>query len=127
MSQQLDRTKSLWEIWVVEGLEGGRWAMLAKTHHAMVDGVSGTDLLAVIMDLSPDGARPEVAAWSPRPAPSGARLALEAVANLMRSPYEQLRAIETSTRALQAGAVAARRSSGPRGLPARGVTFNLSP
>ncbi len=101
MSQQLDRTKSLWEIWVVEGLEGGRWAMLAKTHHAMVDGVSGTDLLAVIMDLSPDVARPEVAAWSPRPAPSGARLALDAVTNLMRSPYEQLRAVQTSTRALR--------------------------
>ena len=101
MSQQLDRTKSLWEIWVVEGLEGGRWAMLAKTHHAMVDGVSGTDLLAVIMDLSPDVARPEVAAWSPRPPPSGARLALDAVTNLMRSPYEQLRAVQTSTRALR--------------------------
>jgi WS/DGAT/MGAT family acyltransferase len=101
MSQQLDRTRSLWEIWVVEGLEGGRWAMLAKTHHAMVDGVSGTDLLAVIMDLSPDVARPEVVAWSPRPAPSGARLALDAATNLLRSPYEQLRAVQTSTRALR--------------------------
>ena len=59
MAQQLDRSKPLWEIWVVEGLEDGRWAMLAKTHHALVDGVSGTDLLAVIMDLSPDAVRPE--------------------------------------------------------------------
>ena len=101
MSQQLDRARSLWEIWIVEGLEGGRWAMLAKTHHAMVDGVSGTDLLAVIMDLSPDVARPEVVAWSPRPAPSGARLALDAATNLLRSPYEQLRAISTPTRALR--------------------------
>jgi hypothetical protein len=75
--------------------------VLAKTHHAMVGGVSGTDLLAVIMDLSPDVARPEVAAWSPRPAPSGPQLALDAVTNLMRSPYEQLRAIQTSTRALR--------------------------
>ena len=58
MAQQLDRSKPLWEIWVVEGLEDGRWAMLAKTHHALVDGVSGTDLLAVIMDLSPDAERP---------------------------------------------------------------------
>ena len=76
MSQQLDRSKSLWEIWVVQGLEDGRWAMLSKTHHAMVDGVAGTDLLAVIMDLSPEPARPApVARWSPRPTPSGAELA----------------------------------------------------
>ena len=54
MAQQLDRSKPLWEIWVVEGLEDGRWAILAKTHHALVDGVSGTDLLAVMMDLSAD-------------------------------------------------------------------------
>jgi diacylglycerol O-acyltransferase / wax synthase len=100
MSQQLDRSKPLWEIWVVEGLEDGRWAMLAKTHHAMVDGVSGTDLLAVIMDLSPDTARPEPVAWAPRPSPSGTRLALEAVTSVIRSPYEQLRAVQASTRAV---------------------------
>ena len=70
MAQQLDRSKPLWEIWVVEGLEDGRWAMLAKTHHALVDGVSGTDLLAVIMDLSPQAERPEPSQWTPRPEPS---------------------------------------------------------
>jgi diacylglycerol O-acyltransferase len=101
MSQQLDRTKSLWEIWVVEGLEDGRWAMLAKTHHAMVDGVSGTDLLAVIMDLSPDAARGESTPWAPRPAPSGTQLALSAITNIVRSPYEQLRAVEASTRGVR--------------------------
>jgi diacylglycerol O-acyltransferase / wax synthase len=100
MSQQLDRSKPLWEIWVVEGLEDGRWAMLAKTHHAMVDGISGTDLLAVIMDLSPDAARSEVATWAPRPSPSGAHLALDAITNVVRSPYEQLRAVQASTRAV---------------------------
>ena len=75
MSQQLDRSKPLWEIWMVEGLEDGRWAMLSKTHHAMVDGVSGTDLLAVIMDISPDAERPAPVAWEPRPTPDGRRLA----------------------------------------------------
>ena len=99
MGQQLDRSKSLWEIWVVEGLEDGRWAMLSKTHHAMVDGVAGTDLLAVIMDLSADAERPPTTAeWRPRPTPSGARLATDAVVNMVRSPYEQLRAARASTR-----------------------------
>jgi diacylglycerol O-acyltransferase len=101
MSQQLDRSKPLWEIWVVEGLEDGRWAMLAKTHHAMVDGIAGTDLLAVIMDLSPDVVRPEVVPWTPRPSPSGGQLAVEAAVNLVRSPYEQLQAGLASVRAVR--------------------------
>src|SRR5580698_1071535 len=104
MSQQLDRSKSLWEIWVVGGLEDGRWAMLSKTHHAMVDGVAGTDLLAVIMDLSPEVTRPDVAPWHPRPSPSGAKLAGDALTNMVRSPYEQLRAARASTRVLRQSA-----------------------
>src|SRR5437899_6183686 len=55
MAQQLDRSKPLWEIWVVQGLEDGRWSMMSKSHHCMVDGVSGTDLLALTLDVSPDG------------------------------------------------------------------------
>jgi diacylglycerol O-acyltransferase len=105
MSQQLDRSKSLWEIWVVEGLEEGRWAMLSKTHHAMVDGVAGTDLLAVIMDLSPDAERPaEVARWHAQPSPSGAKLASDALVHMLSSPYEQVRAARASTRMLRQAA-----------------------
>ena len=98
MSQQLDRSKPLWEIWIVQGLEDGQWAMLAKTHHAMVDGVSGTDLLAVILDISPEQTVSVSDHWSPRPAPSGERLAAEAVFGLVRSPYEQLRAVRSTVR-----------------------------
>jgi diacylglycerol O-acyltransferase / wax synthase len=101
MAQQLDRTKPLWEIWVVEGLEDGRWAILAKTHHALVDGVSGTDLLAVIMDLSPDPPHLEPSQWSPRPEPSGVELVVRALENIVHSPYEQLRAVRAQTRALR--------------------------
>jgi diacylglycerol O-acyltransferase len=101
MAQQLDRSKPLWEIWVVEGLEDGRWAMLAKTHHALVDGISGTDLLAVIMDLSPDAVRPEPSQWTPQPEPSSLQLVLDALENVVESPYEQVRAARAQTRALR--------------------------
>ncbi len=105
MSQQLDRSKPLWEIWVVGGLEDGRWAMLSKTHHAMVDGVAGTDLLAVIMDQSPDAARPEHPShWSPHPEPSGPELVVEALEHLVQSPYEQLRAARAQTRVVRQAA-----------------------
>jgi WS/DGAT/MGAT family acyltransferase len=52
-SQRLDRTRPLWEVWTVEGLEGGRFAMISKTHHAMIDGISGVDLATVLFDLTP--------------------------------------------------------------------------
>jgi len=98
MAQQLDRTKPLWELWFAEGLEDGRWAMVSKTHHCLVDGVSGTDLLTVMMDLSPEPSAPVPDAWSPSPAPSSAELAAQAVVDMLRSPYEQLRAVRASTR-----------------------------
>ena len=52
-SQQLDRAKPLWETWLVQGLEGNRFALISKTHHALVDGVSGVDISTVLFDLSP--------------------------------------------------------------------------
>ena len=54
MSQQLDRAKPLWEMWVAEGLDDGRWALISKTHHCMVDGVSATDLLSVMLSTERD-------------------------------------------------------------------------
>jgi diacylglycerol O-acyltransferase / wax synthase len=98
MSQALDRGKPLWEIWMVEGLDAGCWALVSKTHHCMVDGVSGTDLLAAIMDLSPQPTPPVEDDWRPDPAPAPAVLAAEAILDLARSPYEQLRAVRASTR-----------------------------
>jgi diacylglycerol O-acyltransferase len=96
MSQALDRSKPLWEIWVVEGLEEGHWALLAKTHHAMVDGVSGTDLLALIMDLSPEPVTPLPVSWSPEPTPSGVQLVSQSSVELLISPYEQLQAVRAA-------------------------------
>ncbi|HEY7071775.1 MAG TPA: wax ester/triacylglycerol synthase family O-acyltransferase [Acidimicrobiales bacterium] len=98
MSQQLDRTKPLWEILMVEGLDDDRWAMVSKVHHCLVDGVSGTELLSVILDLSPDVPAPMEDDWVPRPAPSQVRLAGEAAVGLATSPYEQMRAVTAAVR-----------------------------
>ncbi|MBA2625672.1 MAG: wax ester/triacylglycerol synthase family O-acyltransferase [Acidimicrobiia bacterium] len=99
MSQQLDRSKPLWELWMVEGLEDGRWAVLSKTHHCMVDGVAGTDLLSVVMDTSPEPVPPVPDDWRPEPAPSAARLAARAIIDTSLSPYEQFRAARARLRA----------------------------
>src|ERR671913_2567894 len=76
-SQRLDRSKPLWEVWLVQGLDGGRFALISKTHHALVDGVSGVDLATVLFDLQPTPAELEHsdAPWSPRPTPSGIEMA----------------------------------------------------
>jgi diacylglycerol O-acyltransferase / wax synthase len=92
MSQRLDRGKPLWEIWMAEGLEDDRWAMVSKVHHCLVDGVSGAELLAVLLDLSPEVPAPVPDGWHPAPEPSPIGLAREAVVDLMTSPYEQVRA-----------------------------------
>jgi WS/DGAT/MGAT family acyltransferase len=83
MAQELDRQRPLWEVWFVEGLEGDRWALISKVHHCMVDGVSGTDLLGVLLDLDPDAPLPEPPPWSPEPEPSGAAKVLDAWSGLV--------------------------------------------
>jgi diacylglycerol O-acyltransferase len=98
MSQQLDRTKPLWELWMVEGLGDNRWALLSKTHHSMVDGVSGTELLTVLLDSSPDAPAAIPDRWQPAPAPSSLALAADAVTSMARSPYEQVRALRAASR-----------------------------
>ena len=79
MSQQLDRTRPLWELNVVEGLEGGGFAIVSKIHHCMIDGMSGIDLMAVILDFAPDVEIVEPEPWTPRPAPNGTELAVREV------------------------------------------------
>ncbi len=74
VSQQLDRSKPLWECWFVEGLEDGRFALIFKTHHALVDGVSGVDLATVLFDLAPVAEPQPQEAWQPRPEPTNAEL-----------------------------------------------------
>jgi diacylglycerol O-acyltransferase / wax synthase len=89
-SQQLDRDKPLWEIWLVDGVEGGRFALLSKTHHALVDGISGVDIVSVLFDSSPEPAAPPDPGqrWLPRPLPSRAQLLGEALLERATLPAE---------------------------------------
>ena len=75
LSQRLDPGKPLWELWIVEGLEGDRIAMISKTHHCMIDGIAGVDLLTLLLSPVPDGTVPEAPAWIPEPTPSSWELA----------------------------------------------------
>src|SRR5918998_1593019 len=89
-SQRLDRSKPLWETWLVQGLEDNRFALISKTHHALVDGVSGVDLAGVLFDLSP--VPPEIPPpeeeWTAKPEPSQAELIAEGVKDVIRAPGE---------------------------------------
>jgi WS/DGAT/MGAT family acyltransferase len=88
-SQELDRSKPLWEIWLVSGLSGDRFAMISKTHHALVDGVSGVDITTVLFDTAPDPApTPEPEPWVPGPEPSGAQLLADALLERATVPGE---------------------------------------
>ena len=74
MAQRLDCERPRWECWLVEGREGGRWALLTKVHHCMVDGVAGTDLYRMVFDATPQPSPPVEDRWCPVPEPSTLRL-----------------------------------------------------
>jgi WS/DGAT/MGAT family acyltransferase len=91
-SQRLDRSKPLWEMWLVDGLKGGRFALVGKSHHALVDGVSGVDISTVLFDLSADPPEQvERENWVPSPEPTDAQLLAEALIERATSPAELIR------------------------------------
>jgi diacylglycerol O-acyltransferase len=99
-SQALDRSRPLWELWLVEGLADDQFALLSKTHHALVDGVSGVDIFTVLFDASPEPmpvARPEQD-WAPRPLPSKAQLLADAVVERSTAPREVVRGVRATLR-----------------------------
>jgi diacylglycerol O-acyltransferase / wax synthase len=110
LSRPLDHARPLWEMYLIEGLEGERGAVFVKSHHAAVDGVAAFQLVAALMDLWPDAPPPpppEVP-WEPDEVPTDVQLVAGAAANLVRQPIRGLKA----TRRLVRSAVQARREHG---------------
>jgi WS/DGAT/MGAT family acyltransferase len=89
-SQRLDRDKPLWEMWLVEGLEDDRFAIINKTHHALIDGMSGVDLLGLLFDVTPEPREidPPERPWQPAPNPSSLSLRAKAAAQIAATPLQ---------------------------------------
>ena len=99
MSQQLDRNKPLWEIWLVDGLAGDRVAMITKTHHCMIDGVSGADITAVLLDMTREPPEITPEPWTPAPEPRPTQLLTDALRERVTQPAEIFRGLRAAVRA----------------------------
>ncbi len=99
-SQALDRGRPLWELWLVEGLADGRFAVLSKTHHALVDGISGVDIATVLFDTSPEPlpVAPPDHDWVARPLPTGTQLLADALLERTTVPGEVVRGVRATLR-----------------------------
>jgi WS/DGAT/MGAT family acyltransferase len=97
VSQALDRAKPLWELWIVEGLSQSRFAIIAKIHHSMIDGISGVDLTTILLNVTPTSEiEPEVE-WTPRPNPSPTQLAVAEAARNTRLAMDTVTNLRTLT------------------------------
>src|SRR3954452_4814492 len=90
MSRPLDPDRPLWEVYLVEGLADGRFAIITKTHQAMVDGISAIDIGTLILDTTPTPRELPDDDWEPRPEPSHLSLLTSAVADNLRRPTQVL-------------------------------------
>ncbi|WP_374454326.1 wax ester/triacylglycerol synthase family O-acyltransferase [Nocardioides sp.] len=93
MSRRMNRDRPLWEYWFCEGLPGGRWAVLSKLHHSLVDGVSGTDLYRLVLDPTPTPRPAEPDTWTPAAAPSTVAVTARAAWELAATPVATARTV----------------------------------
>lgn len=98
LSQRLDRGKPLWEMWVVSGLPDGQWVVISKAHHSMIDGVSGTDPLALMVDQVKMPRHRPADRWAPGPVPTANELIGQGLTDLMLDPGEQFRIAKRAVR-----------------------------
>jgi WS/DGAT/MGAT family acyltransferase len=90
VSAKLDRTRPLWELWVVEGLSNDRFAFIVKIHHCMIDGLSGVDLTTILLNVVPESTIEDEPEWEPRPAPTPTQLAVAEAARFTRRMIDGL-------------------------------------
>ena len=117
-SRNLDRAKPLWELWIVEGLEDDRFAVVAKVHHCMIDGIAGVDLMAVMFNVIPTEDIEQSSEWTPRPIPSGAELVASEAGRRLRASIDLVKDLGRLTKDAQ-------RLTGEAGRRLRGVTQSL--
>ncbi|HUF33739.1 MAG TPA: wax ester/triacylglycerol synthase family O-acyltransferase [Acidimicrobiales bacterium] len=100
-SRPLDRTRPLWEFWIVEGLEDGHVAVVAKTHHCAIDGASGVDITVNLLDLEPEPQEiaPPEKPWAPDRIPSDPELVGWALSSLARQPISAIKAVRRTVEA----------------------------
>jgi WS/DGAT/MGAT family acyltransferase len=136
-AQRLDRAKPLWELWLVDRVGDDRFALISKTHHCLVDGVSGVDIATVLFDLDPDPPEPAPAEpWIPRPEPTRAQLLADALSERAVTPVELARAAVGAVRHPQdavasgvtaVGGVAALAQAGLGGAPSSPLNTRIGP
>ncbi|MCP5056162.1 MAG: wax ester/triacylglycerol synthase family O-acyltransferase [bacterium] len=93
MAQRLDRTRPMWEMWFIEGLQDDKFAVVSKTHHCMIDGASGVDLMNVLMQGSPEFEILDAPPFVPRPAPSGTELFQDEMLRRLSLPLDLVRGV----------------------------------
>jgi len=93
MSRPLDRHRPLWELYIVDGLSDDRFAVISKTHHAMVDGIGALDISQVILDVTPSPRQTPDDQWAPAPEPGRVALVGDAVAEYLQRPSSVLDSI----------------------------------
>jgi diacylglycerol O-acyltransferase / wax synthase len=128
LARQLDRSRPLWEVYLIEGLADGRFAVVTKTHHAMVDGLASMDIGAALLDPTPQPRETPPDDWDPAPEPSALELAADAVLHALRRPRDVLdvagravsdvqQVVSAVTRAAEAVVAAGRSAAAVRPVP----------